>query len=78
MVRLLLHWTLRERHKISWWIAARAKRMLRATDDPHQHGRRRAWRRAAESWLRCQGSIGVSAKQPVTGFGSSNAPTTGL
>lgn len=65
------HWTLQERHNIFAWIGARAKRMLRAMDHPNQHDQRRAWRRAVESWLRCQGLIEVSiTQQPVTPFAS--------
>ncbi len=54
MPRRLLHWTLRERHKVSGWIRARAKRMLRAVDHTNRYDQRRVWRRAVESGLRCR------------------------
>jgi hypothetical protein len=62
-------WDRRERQKIFAWIGARAKRMLSAMENPNHRDLRRAWRRSAESWLRCQGLISVSIQQqPVTPF----------
>ena len=45
------------------WIGARTKRILRAMDRPHQRDLICAWRRAVESWLRCQGLVAVSINQ---------------
>ena len=64
-----IKWTRRERQKIFAWIGARAKRMLSAMEHPNHCHLRRAWRRSAEAWLRCQGLIEVSINQkPVTPF----------
>jgi hypothetical protein len=64
-------WNRRQRQKIFAWIGARAKRILSAMENPNHRDQRRAWRRAAESWLRCQGLIEVSINnKPVTPFSS--------
>jgi hypothetical protein len=63
------NWTRRERQKIFAWIGARATRILSAMENPNHCHLRRAWRRSAEAWLRCQGLIEVSINQkPVTPF----------
>jgi hypothetical protein len=68
-----VRWTRRQRQRIFAWIGARAKRMLRAMDHPGHRDLRRAWRRAVESWLRCQGLIVVSSnQQTVTPFSHEN------
>ncbi len=70
-----LRWTQRERHDIFAWIGARAKRIVRAMEDPGQLDVRRAWRRSVESWLRRQGLIELSInQQPVTPFSPENGP----
>jgi len=63
-------WDRRQRQEIFAWIGARAKRMLRAMENPNRCHLRRAWRRSAEAWLRRQGLITVSinSQQPVTPF----------
>lgn len=71
----LLHpqppWTRRARPPTFAWIGARTRRSLGAVEHPNQHDLRRAWRRAVESWLRCQRLIEVSInQQPVTPFAS--------
>jgi len=62
-------WNRRKRQHIFAWIGARAKRILSAMENPNHRDLKRAWRRSAEAWLRCQGLIQVSInKQPVTPF----------
>lgn len=61
-----LSWTRRQPREVFAWIGARAKRRLRAVEDPQHHNLRPAWRHAVESWLRRQGVIEVSSNQKTS------------
>ncbi len=64
-------WNRSQRQAIFTWITSRTRRILSAMDHPNRPDLRRAWRRSAEAWLRCQGLIEVSKpKQTVTPFHS--------
>jgi transposase InsO family protein len=59
------HYTKRERLAIFEWIRIHAKDRIQQLEKIDQRSVRAAWRRAAETWLRCQGLITVSINQKV-------------
>ncbi len=60
------HYAKRERLAIFEWIRVHAKdRIQHQPEKIDQRSVRAAWRRAAETWLRCQGLITVSINQKV-------------
>jgi transposase InsO family protein len=59
------HYTKRERLAIFEWIRIHAKDRIHQLEKIDQRSVRAAWRRAAETWLRCQGLITVSINQKV-------------
>ena len=60
------HYAKRERLAIFEWIRIHAKdRIQHQPEKIDQRSVRTAWRRAAETWLRCQGLITVSINQKV-------------
>jgi hypothetical protein len=59
------HYTKRERLAIFEWIRIHAKDRIQQLEKIDQRSVRAAWRRAAETWLRCQGLITVSINPKV-------------
>jgi len=58
-------YTKRERLAIFEWIRIHANDRIQQLETIDQRSVRAAWRRAAETWLRCQGLITVSLNQKV-------------